>query len=350
MRGIDKAVVAEHHLEQILIYDCTFIGNNIWDTSYIDQKITWNDAGVRIPGQGNAAFNNTLRGFGDSFAVNDGPQNLGVHFYRNDIQMTGDDAFEGDYIYRNLTIYDNRVQNSMTLVSFDPLRGGPAFVFRNVAINCGRSPYKFNDENTGHFVYNNTVVRTTGSGSHANWGWVQFSNGAQRAWAYRNNILIFRGTGELFAMESDGQDPIDFTNNAWYPDRQVWWSGSGGSFSSMSAARAGLPATTPLFGTSTRRHENDVIAESDPFASPISLGGSYLTEITAPQTPALASGAAPRGAGVAIPGITDGYSGSAPDMGAVITGIGAPAWGDRDTGTTPGDTTPPAPPRNFQAE
>lgn len=348
MRGVDKGVAADYRLDQALVYDCTFTGNNVWTQPFLETNTTWNDDGVRVPGFGNAVFNNTLYGFGDTFAVDNGVQCAGVHFYRNDIRMTGDDAFEGDYGFRNMTFYDNRVHNAMTMTSFDPISGGPAFVFRNIAINLGRSPYKFNNTNSGHFVYNNTIVRTNGYGSGSGWGWNQSNNGAQRAWGYRNNILIYRGTGNLMAMEAGGQDPIDFTNNAWYPNAQVWWSSAGGSYSSVAAAYAGLPSTTPVFGTSAQRHQNDVISESDPFSVDVTLGSTYLTQIMTFYTPFLAAGTAPRSAGVAIPGITDGFSGSAPDMGAMITGIPAPTWGDRG-GTGPQDTVPPAPPTSLLA-
>ena len=139
------------------------------------------------------------------------------------------------------------------------------------------------------------------------------------------------------AMESSGQDPVDFTHNAWYPDSSVWWTYSGGSFRSMAAARSRLRATKPVFGHSTKRHEGCVISEPDPFVKDIKLDDSYLKRITRPYTPVLSDGTAPRGAGVAIPGITDGYSGDAPDMGAMITGVKAPAWGDR---SAPGATRP----------
>src|SRR5690606_19360049 len=145
---------------------------------------------------------------------------------------TCDDAYEGDYGTRNITFYDNRIQNSMTLASFDPLYGGPAFVFRNVAINVGRQPYKLNNKNTGMLIYNNTVVRIPGFRGGATWGWVQSNNGALRAWAYRNNILHFSGPNPL-ALESPGNDPIDFDHNAWFPDGKVWWTRSGGSFRSI---------------------------------------------------------------------------------------------------------------------
>jgi hypothetical protein len=125
MRGVDKGVVADHGLQEILVYDCTLIGNNVWTQPFLETNLSWNDDGIRVPGQGNAVFNNTLSGFGDSFAVNDGVVNAGVHFYRNDVRYTCDDAYEGDYGFRNMTFYDNRIENSMTLASFDPINGGP---------------------------------------------------------------------------------------------------------------------------------------------------------------------------------------------------------------------------------
>ena len=327
--GVDMGIVASRSTDQLLIYDNTLTGNNIWDKDFLESNRTWNDDGIRVPGQGNAVFNNTLTGFGDSLAVNDGVQNVGIHFYRNEIVSSGDDAFEGDYGVRNITFYDNRIHNAMTLVSFDPIYGGPAFVFRNIAINLGRGPYKLNDKNTGHFLYNNTVVRTNGTRSGAGWGWNQSNNGPLVAWGYRNNILIYRGSGNLMAMESSGQDPIDFTHNAWYPDKSVWWTASGGSFSDMATARSRLPPTKPVHGESTRRHEGDVVTEANPFSEEVKLGDHYLTQITQRYVPTLSDGTAPRGKGVVIPGITDGFSGAAPDMGAVISGRPVPTWGDR---------------------
>jgi hypothetical protein len=336
IEGVDMGIVASSATEQLLVYDNTLVGNDPWTRAFLESNLTWNDDGIRVPGQGNAVFNNTLSGFGDALAVSDGIENVGIHFYRNEIRWTGDDTFEGDYGIRNITFYDNRVHNAMTLVSFDPLYSGPAFVFRNVAINVGRSPYKLNNRNSGIFLYNNTVVRTNGYGSGAGWGWNQSNNGALTTWGYRNNILIYRGRGNLMAMESQGQDPIDFDHNAWYPDKAVWWSTSGGSFPGIAAAYARLPATRGVFSASTRRHEGYVLAEPNPFVEEIELGEDYLTQLTRTYVPRLAEGSAPRAHGVAIPGITDGFTGAAPDMGALLTGLPVPVWGDRSArGTRP---------------
>ncbi len=325
--GVDVGIKAYGTVNGVLVYNCEMTGNNTWTQSEIESNATWNDDGICLPGQGNCAFNNTLRGFGDSFAVIQGVLASAVYYYRNRIAMTGDDAFEADYGTRNLAFYDNHISNCATLLSVDPVYGGPLYCFRNVVINTIRGPFKLNSTSSGFFIYNNTIVRTEGT---SGWGWVQFNNGALRNWGYRNNVLVYRGaSGNTMAVESTGCDPIDFTHNAWFPDRSVWWSNSGASYNSVTAAigGAGQAATTPIFGTSTRRHQFDVLTTSDPFTPAVTMGATHLTEVTSLQLPAIATGASPKNAGVAIPNITDGFTGAAPDMGALIAGRAVPNYG-----------------------
>ena len=61
-------------------------------------------------------------------------------FYRNDIYNSGDDCTEVDHAFRNVTFYDNRCTNSGTLISLDPLYGGPFIAARNIGINISRRP------------------------------------------------------------------------------------------------------------------------------------------------------------------------------------------------------------------
>src|SRR6185312_697123 len=100
-------------------------------------------------------------------------------------------------------------------------------------------------------------------------------------------------------------------------DATVWWTHSGGAYPSVEAAGEGLPETHPVVGTSRLRHDHDVIAEPNPFTTEIRFNASYDIPVMARYEPALAQGSVLRNAGVPIPGITDGYSGSAPDIGAV---------------------------------
>jgi hypothetical protein len=325
VRGTDVGIAAAGATSGLLVYDNDLRGNNVWTDPFLHTNLTWNDDAIRIPGEGNVAFENTLHGYGDVFSFANGVFTAANYVYRNRITMSGDDAFESDYATRNLGFYDNHITNVATFLSCDPVWGGPLYAFRNVVINTFRGPLKLNNTNTGFLVYSNTIIRTEG---RTGWGWVQFNNGDLRGWAYRNNLLVYRGSsGSLMAIESGANDPIDFTNNAWFPDGSVWWSSSGGSYGSIDAARSGLPATSPLFGTSTARHDGDVVLASDPFAATIVLGSDHLTEHTSSEVPELPTGSAAQGAGTAIPNVTDGHSGAAPDIGAIIAGRALPHWG-----------------------
>ncbi|GAB5549117.1 MAG: hypothetical protein SangKO_088770 [Sandaracinaceae bacterium] len=324
IEGVDKGVVASGPTASILVYECILNGNNVWEESFIETNATWNDDGVRLPGQGNCVFQCTLGGFGDTLAVDNGTFSAAVYFYRNRITMTGDDACEGDYGTRNLGFYDNHVQNCATLLSLDPLWGGPLYCFRNVCVNTIRGPFKLNDTNCGFAIYNNTILRTEGT---SGWAWVQFNNGALRNWSFRNNILYYEGDGRLLAIESAGCDPIDFSHNGFFPDGAVWWSRTGGSYGSFADAAAGVPETTPVFGEATRRHADDRILEAGTFEAASPLGAGHRDEVTSLYVPTLTAGSSARGAGTPIPNITDGHAGSAPDLGALLAGRDLPRWG-----------------------
>lgn len=323
--GVDQGIVSPGAVRGILVYDSVLRGNNVWTMDFIETNHTWNDEGIQVAGEGNCVFENTIHGFGDALSWKNGVHAAGNYVYRNRITMTGDDALEADYATRNIGFYDNYITNVATFLSLDPLWGGPLYCFRNIVVNTFRGPFKLNNTNSGFLIYNNTIVRTEGK---TGWGWVQFNNGALRSWSYRNNILLYYGaTGRLLANEATGNDPIDFTHNAWYPDGAVWWTSTGGSFRSLDATRTGLRATMPLFGTSTSRHEHDILSEENPFVSAIVLGADHLTEYTGNTVPVLSTSAHAKNAGVEIPNITDGHSGSAPDMGAIIEGRVVPRWG-----------------------
>jgi hypothetical protein len=335
MTGVDWAIGSNSEIAEFLAYDNTFTGNNTWTSAFIDSNLTWNDDGIRIPGFGNCAFNNTLKGFGDSMSYSQSPgvrpaQAVGVHFYRNDVLMGGDDGTEVDDGMRNVTFYDNRLRNTMTFISLDPLYGGPFVAARNIAINIGRQTFKWNSQNSGMFVYNNTVVLTnvqrTDGGNAA---WYNSNNGDQRSYGVRNNVFVYQGGGAYtLYLSSTGHDPVDFTHNSWYPNRAFNWE-TVGSFANLAAAYAGLPSTTPVFSGITKRHEQDNITVINPWTTAITLGPDYHTEVTVAYTPALQRGTTPANSGVVIPNITDGFSGGAPDRGAIIDGRPIPQYGER---------------------
>jgi len=326
MVGVDTGITGDSELTGALVYGCDLRGNNPWSAAS-NGNATWNDDGVNVAGFGNCVFQNTLKGFGDTFAVNQSP-NIGVlraegiYFYRNKILNSGDDLIEFDYGTRNIACYDNLITNAGTAMSMSYHYGGPCYYFRNIIVNTIRGPYKINAQGvgvTGFMIYNNTVVRTDGTVS---FGMFQTTgNGEWNNYSFRNNLLVYRGSGGTLQMGADGDDPCDFNNNAWFPDGSFYWaSASPNSSGSLAASKTKLASQIKptLFG-STQRMQNDVITASNPFVNAITLGATHSTEYTATPDATLSS-SGPKNLGVAIPGITDGFSGAAPDIGAVISG------------------------------
>lgn len=353
--AVDQGVVFWDESAQVSVYNNTIIGNNTWTPAFLGDNRTWGDDGINLPGYGNVAFNNTISGFGDTFgyAQHSGNDTLsetyGVHFYRNEVSNSLDDLVEVDHARRNVSFYDNRSHNSSNCGSLDPLYGGPFIYARNVCINPARPTlHKWNDQNSGHFYYNSTfiITETPESTTPDLAVWYQPNNGSQRNYGYRNNIAVYGGSGILLWLDSGGHTVIDWTHNSWYPNRRINWDDN---YDNLEEAQSRLGSTTPVFSGSTQRMENDNITVPDPWISPVPLGTNAYTEITQRYAPRLANGTAPRNSGIAIPNITDGYSGAAPDRGALMAGRPDPIWGDQNS---PPDPSPirPNPPTDLQAE
>ncbi|MDP2323343.1 MAG: hypothetical protein Q8N51_04850, partial [Gammaproteobacteria bacterium] len=277
-----------------------------------------NAEGIAVTGQGHTVCHNRISGFGDALGLNQNTDiiNAAIDFYGNDVLFTGDDGLELDYAHRNVRAFSNRVTNASMGVSFQPVWGGPVYVFRNVLVNMARSPYKLNNDPTGFYIFNNTSVRTLGIGNNVDYAWPSLGytqSGGAPAYAanfeFRNNLLIGVSapayvTTELFDATID--------NNGWWPDGAF-------VFFNHWANLADLISNSPY-------EANGRIVEAQPFVSPIVLGTTHLTQIL-PRNPLLAPTSVAVDGGQPIPNVTDNYTGSAPDLGAWERGAPLPVYG-----------------------
>lgn len=328
--GCDQGVkVWATHSIGLLVYDCDFVGNNTWDKTYTLNggavNLTWNDTGVHMPGDGNCVWNCTFSGHGDSckLGYQDVWASRACFFYRNWVKRAGDDGtVEFDEASGNCAAYDNRVQNSGTVVSFDGVSDGPVGFFRNVCANQTRGPWKFTSGCAGARIWNNTIIAATkenDAATNQDFGQYASTNGGANFnydYDYRNNLLIYRGANNVSSFGCTNQGTWTQNHNAWYPNIGFQMHYQGSTYANLAAAQSGL----------TPRMVGDVIVTSDPFASPITLGADYTTEYTGHLDARITSGAA-KNAGTAIAGVTDGFSGAAPDIGAEISGRVTPAIG-----------------------
>ncbi len=316
MTGFDSAIKCFEPVDDFLVYECLIRGNNTWSATYGDPiNQTWDDSGLQFPGSGNAAWANTLSGFGDTFRCH---TSLGMRFtagnyyWRNRVEWGGDNAFEADDAAGNVAAYDNLICNSGDMLSVDGTYGPTGF-FRNLCINTTRGPIKVTSKSINTRILNNTFVIGTKSASSAH-GLLTPSADGQIALEYRNNLFVYSGPGNLIHWSSPMMQDT-WGTNGWTAGG-IFINGAG-SWSNLAGAKAGNPA----------RFAADVLLPAQPFAEAITLGSNYSTIYAGNPTGALLAGSVARNAGSVIPGITDGYSGTAPDIGAFITGRTAAVYG-----------------------
>lgn len=288
---------------------------------------------VWISGSGHDIGHNRISGFWDGVAIFGGKpdadrsiQNAAIDIHHNDISEISDDAVEMDYGVHNIRVHHNRITNVFMGVSAQPLYGGPGYIFRNVVYNSTRSPFKPNRQPAGLFVANNTFI---GWGSAGRW-----SVGWQNTQIYNN--LFFgtdRGPGVIWTGTSTPETSrMDY--NGWHLFRpgerySFWWKfprpvrvPTGGALSDESAL-----TTWDQFRELTGLERHGVVVDYSTFVrapEPTGRDGRL------PQLDLqLRSGSKAVNKGHILPTITDGFAGSAPDLGAYELGSPPPRYGPR---------------------
>ncbi len=318
------------------ICDNILEGQHQWPT--VDSS-TWDDEGIAISGEGHTVCYNTLSGFGDALGLaheTDIP-NVAIDFYGNDVLWTGDDGMELDFAHRNVRAFENRITNAAMGVSLQPVWGGPVYIFKNVFLNLVASAYKLNNDPNGFFIFHNTSARTLGTGNWGAYAWTSlgYTQGdGDPAYAgnfqFKNNILV--GLSNPAYVTTDLiLEEIDY--NGWSPDGAFRFVDTWTNF-------ADLQSNSPY-------EANGRILDSNTFLTPIVLPADYTTFWSATDI-TLAEDSLAIDAAQPLPNINDGYSGGAPDLGAVELGEPMPEYGARQPVVI--DTLPPAAPQNVSVE
>ncbi len=188
-------------------------GNQTVCDNVIEGRVSWpgvgipSERGIDLRGYGNVVCHNKVRNFGDcvSLQPSTGPS-YGNDVFGNDASFCVDDGIEIDYNQANVRVWRNRVMNSRMGVSVQPIRGGPAYIFRNELFNLESVPIKMHNDTTGLVVVHNTGAKH-GDG-HGD-------NGAMwRNALFRNNLFL--GTRYAFEFTTVADEGYrDFDYNGW---------------------------------------------------------------------------------------------------------------------------------------
>jgi uncharacterized repeat protein (TIGR01451 family) len=130
----------------------------------------------------------------------------------NDVSYCVDDGIEIDYNQSNVRVWRNRVMNARMGVSVQPIRGGPAYIFRNEFFNLESNPIKMHNDTTGFFIVHNSDAKIDNG---------QGDDGSQwRNVVYRNNLLLgTRYAFEFTTTPDEGFRDLDY--NAWGTSRAI---------------------------------------------------------------------------------------------------------------------------------
>ncbi len=309
----------------------------IWSKFPDYPELLLSEYAIKVYGQGHVVAYNYVAHWHDgidvaTYGTPDGAPNdipdrvpLAIDFYNNDIFNMGDNCFETDGGARNIRVFRNRCFNSASgALSVQPVFGGPVYFYRNVIYNSPTGSLKYIEGSSGILTYNNTIIGEGRAGPASNE-------------TFRNNLILAQGAFDpVFAITTytnyTTSDYNGFRPNPGVEDSFEW--------NSPALTVAADFLTTPVarrfktmkeFSEATGQEKHSVLVDYDIFAN------VRKPDMTDPQRVyktddfdfRLKPGSAAVDAGVELPGITDGFTGRAPDLGAYEQGAPIPHYGPR---------------------
>lgn len=313
------------------VADNTMEGRLTWPSVYKDDAGAHaNDDGINIRGSANVIAYNKISGFGDAMKT-EANVTRANDFYGNDVLWSYDNGIELDTSYGNVRAFRNRWTNCYATTSFQPIYGGPAYLFRNVIVNVADEPFKLHalggsSTPSGALIYNNTVVKAGSS--------LQLSTpDVAKNILFSNNLFVANPSdGYAVRWDTPSVDPTTILDyDGYYPDGKFEFGysnvGNDKTYSNFAAVQA----------TGVLEPHGLLVGQSN-FASGRATPAQYQPLLPPPDV-TLASNSLAIDKGTVLTGITDGFKGAAPDLGAYELGCPVPSYGPRAQGTDESNTS-----------
>jgi hypothetical protein len=318
---------------------------------------------VRLYGPGHVVAYNYIADFHDGIDVEtygnpdgshaiDGPhypsreywdrRPVAIDFYNNYLTNFHDNAVEIDGSLHNVRVMRNLMVNSASHPFCNqPAIGGPIYWIRNIAYHAPGGSTRLTNGAAGVLFYNNTILTETSAGSSANVHW-------------RNNLMLGENSAPaIFSINTNtnysSSDYNGFRANAGAAFSFEWNSPRSAAAADYSGLIAGGGRGSPASNTSlearrfptltdysagTHQDLHSVAVDYDVFVNVPRLDAKDLRKVQTVYKAeefdfGLKSGSAAIDRGVALPNVTDGFAGRAPDLGALEFGQPPPHYGPR---------------------
>jgi hypothetical protein len=246
--------------------------------------------------------------------------------YGNDVSNMHDNCFETDGGMHNQRLFRNRCFNAAVgAMSPQPIFGGPVYFIRNVVYNSVYGPLKIQADPSGILVYQNTYV-----------GEIQQITPASNI-HFRNNLIMGQKARPLlFAIDThtpwSSSDYNGFHVNADAEYSFQWNSPpAGGSVDYTSPREVRRFKTLEEYQRATGQDAHSRAIDYSVFVNAAPPDFTDPTRLVSPGDVDLRLRPRSRAvdAGTVLPGITDGFAGPAPDLGAYEFGAAVPQYGPR---------------------
>jgi len=251
----------------------------------------------------------------------------------NDIRNVDDNCIEADSGGHNFRIIGNRCFNmAHRALSTQPALGGPIYFVRNVVYNAPEGGVlKLTANSAGVLVYNNTLL----SEAH--------QMGPASNLHFRNNLILGQGAWpEIFSVETftpySSSDFNGFAPAVSGPSLFGWAAPAGvADYNARGERPLQSFSTLAAYAERTGQDSHSRMVDWSIFRQARPPAGNDPTRVYRPEEFdfSLVPGATAIDAGTILPGITDGYTGSAPDLGALEAGRPAPIYGPRPLADQP---------------
>jgi len=268
---------------------------------------------------------------------------VAIDFYNNYMTNFHDNAFEIDGSMHNVRVMRNMMVNSASHPFCNqPAIGGPIYWIRNIAYHAPGGSTRMTNGAAGVLFYNNTILTETSAGSSANTHW-------------RNNLMLGENSAPAIlsvntytnytssdynGFRLNPQADYSFQWNSPPFKTQMDYSGLLSASPERGAARTnpGLEVrrfrSLGEYSKATGQDLNSVMVDYDVFVNVPRLDAQDLKSVQTLYKAAdfdfrLKPGSAAIDRGTILPNVTDGYSGAAPDLGALELGQAPPHYGPR---------------------
>ncbi len=309
----------------------------LWESAgpYGSHKLTSYYA-VKVYGPGHVIAHNAIAYFHDGIGIStygtppeDSEQQASsIDIYSNDLHLLNDDFVETDGGVHNVRVMNNRgVNAAMGGYSAQPVFGGPVYFIGNILYHVPTGvAFKFSAHPAGLFVYHNTIIgeqvlREPSSNVH-----------------FRNNLFLGRDTpGRGVMTWANATDAFSSDYNGFRPNKgvteQYRW------LAPETRQRLYEPtpedwksfATLADFRAATKQEMHGIEVDFDVFDRlvPPDPSNRHAVDHAVDLNFRLRETGKAVDSGVKIPTVNDGFTGQAPDLGALEIGKAEPSYGPR---------------------